>query len=153
MTETQTTINHRAPLARGEIRKHTVGRTIFQVMHASGGMFTQASMRHAEVGPTTVLKTSMHEHEAIAAYADAIEQVERDVEILTFNLPMGADMTLVTGEPRPAPLAELLDAYGEAMAKAAMYVTRSNGMPAATLWAGNADRLKTEILARFGGDR
>ena len=137
MTETQTP-NHRAPLAPGEIRTHTVGLRTFTVMHVAGGSFTQASCRTGIDRPSRVLLTSMDDRSAVEAYADAIEQAESDAideldeadgsmfissstgELidpqagpapdadLSFNLPMGADMQLVTGE-RPTPAPSLAD--------------------------------------------
>lgn len=113
--------NHRAPLAPGEIRTHTVGACTFRVMHVAGGSFTQASVR--EPGqPSKVLCTDRFEFVVVAAYVDAIEAaesvaadalddadgvafissatgelIEPDAD-LTFNLPVGADMRLVSGE-------------------------------------------------------
>jgi hypothetical protein len=77
MTETQTP-NHGAPLAPGEIRTHTVGTQTFQVMHVSGGSFTQAKVRrpigdHME---SHVLCTSRFDSDAVRAYADAIAAAE-----------------------------------------------------------------------------
>lgn len=154
MTETQNPRpDHRAPLAPGEIRTHTVGAQRFQVMHVAGGSFTQASYRDTG-GFATVIATERFEDAAVRAYADAIEQAESDAidelddadgsmfissstgELidpqatpapdadLSFNLPMGADMQLVTGgRPTTAPsfaddvaalreLAILSDRYG-----------------------------------------
>lgn len=68
---------HRAPLAPGEIRAHTVGTRTFQVMHVSGGSFTQATVREAG-GGATVLATDPFADRAVRAYADAIEQAESD---------------------------------------------------------------------------
>lgn len=125
--------DHRAPLAPGEIRTHTVGLRTFTVMHVAGGSFTQASCRTGIDGPSRVLLTSMDDRSAVEAYADAIEQAESDAideldeadgsmfissstgELidpqagpapdadLSFNLPMGANMQLVTGERPTAP--------------------------------------------------
>jgi hypothetical protein len=75
MTETQT--NHRAPLAPGEIRTHTVGDRTFQVMHTGRGMNTKATYRDGVDGVTQVLCTG-YEFRAVRAYADAIEQAESD---------------------------------------------------------------------------
>jgi hypothetical protein len=66
---------HSRPLAPGEIRIHWIGDTSYQVMHVAGGSFTQASVRERGK-PSQVLKTSMHEREAVDAYAEAIEQAE-----------------------------------------------------------------------------
>lgn len=112
MTETQNTKNHRAPLARGEIRTHTVGtpdtpggwRT-FKVMHVAGGSFTQASVSRFGK-PTEVISTDPDARVAVNAYADAIEQAESDAldtdPMDDENLPMGASRTLVTGETNMA---------------------------------------------------
>lgn len=187
-------INHRAPLAPGEIRMHEVGERKFTVMHVAGGSYVQAC-EHGADKPSRVLKTSQWGYEAIDAYADAIEQAESDaidalddadgpsfdasgayldgepVGDLAHNLPMGADMALVTGEgeprrvwtdgepvgetlptPGPGSLSALLDAYGEAMSKGAtcLVLGRTAELVA---YAGRADELKAEILARFGGER
>jgi hypothetical protein len=69
--------NHRAPLVPGEIRTHTVGLQIFQVMHVSGGSYTQATVREL-AQPSRVIATERFESDAVNAYADAIEQAESD---------------------------------------------------------------------------
>lgn len=133
MTETQNPRpDHRAPLAPGEIRTHTVGLRTFTVMHVAGGSFTQATS-HVVGGGARVICTEVFESNAVRAYADAIEQAESDAideldeadgsmfissstgELidpqagpapdadLSFNLPMGANMQLVTGERPTAP--------------------------------------------------
>jgi hypothetical protein len=54
----------------------------------------------------------------------------------------------------PASLATLLDAYGEAMARAAMWLWAPRASVAkAREHAERADALKAEILAQFGGER
>lgn len=69
---------HARPLQPGEIRTHTVGARIFQVMHVAGGSYTQASVR--QIGcAATVLCTNRFEQEAVTAYADAIMQAEMDI--------------------------------------------------------------------------
>lgn len=60
--------------------------------------------------------------------------------------------------PRPPSLAELVNAYGEAMARGGidMALAYGKGQPidtAAAAHAELADALKAEILARFGGER
>lgn len=100
--------SHRSPLAPGEIRTHTVGARTFQVLHVAGGSMTQASYRD-ERSHSTVLCTDVAADVAVKAYADAIQRAE-DAADLSYNLPMGADMRLVTGEdtqPLPAPVTPL----------------------------------------------
>lgn len=152
MTEQQNpSPDHRAPLAPGEIRTHTVGTRTFQVMHVLNGAMAQASYRDAGQ-PSVVITTNQWISNVVGEYADAIEQAEaaeiveetladpnavvtfmpseagqaggyvpserfaiyahddaaeaaeqRAEPDLTFNTPDGASMTLVTGEPQPAP--------------------------------------------------
>lgn len=64
------------------------------------------------------------------------------------NLPLGANRTLVTGEAPGSSLADLVNAYGEAMAKAAMHLAM-NGVAAAVAEADRAQELKAEILKRY----
>lgn len=201
MTKMQTTEDHRAPLAPGEIRTHVVGDRAFRVMHTGNGSFAQASYRDGVDGATQVLHTG-REDIALARYADAIEQAEaaereqpkrldlsqaiaeckRFEEIdraavargesanwweragepvdLEYNLPMGANMTLVNGEVGDS-LRKLIDAYGEAIARGAIVLTggafrgdEATGVAAELLGhTRRADALKTEILRRFGGER
>jgi hypothetical protein len=61
-----TTSEHAKPLRPGEIRTHGP----FSVMHVAGGSFIQAK------GPDGVICTSMWEHAAVDAYADAIARFE-----------------------------------------------------------------------------
>ena len=102
MTESQK--NHRAPLARGEIRTHTVGDQTFQVMHIAGPR-VQARVGVPGGQPSMVLCTDTDAAVAVRAYADAIDGAERiqahlrEAAALSYNLPDGADMALVTGEP------------------------------------------------------
>jgi hypothetical protein len=77
MTETQSTPNHRAPLAPGEIRTHQVGAQKFTVMHVAGGSYTQASVRESG-RPSRVLHTG-REDIAVSRYADAIAEAEEAV--------------------------------------------------------------------------
>jgi hypothetical protein len=71
---------HRAPLAPGEIRTHTVGDRTFKVMHVAGGSFTQMSVRLAD-GCVEHIATERFEQQAVNAYADAIEQAEADMAL------------------------------------------------------------------------
>lgn len=71
-------VDHRAPLAPGEIRSQWVGNQFFQVMHIAGGSFTQATVRTSGPDRPRVLATEMFESDAVRAYADAIEQAEDD---------------------------------------------------------------------------
>jgi hypothetical protein len=160
MTETQT--NHRAPLTPGEIRIHWIGDTSYQVMHVAGGSFTQASVReHGQ--PSRVLKTDTSAAVAVRAYADAIEQAESDrIDALddADGPSYDASGAYLDGEalgemlptPEPGSLAALIDAYGEAMSKGATCLVLGRTAELVE-YAGRADALKAEILARFGGGR
>lgn len=74
MTETS---EHTQPLARGEIRRHTVGVQTFQIMHALAGSYVQVAIR-TEDEPTHVvcLEMAMDEHKALATYAELIRIAE-----------------------------------------------------------------------------
>lgn len=162
-------INHRAPLAPGEIRMHEVGGRKFTVMHVAGGSCVQAC-EHGADKPSRVLKTSQWGYEAIDAYADAIEQAESDAtdalddaDGMSYDASgayLDGEHSWLTNEPlskmlptpEPGSLSALLDAYGEAMSKGAtcLVLGRTAELVA---YAGRADELKAEILARFGGER
>jgi hypothetical protein len=118
MTE-NTNINHRAPLAPGEIRTHRVGARVFKVMHVSGGSFTQASVR-PDGEPATVLLTDMSTRAAVNAYADAIEQAESDA------------IDALEGDDTPEPLT---DSEAEALAVRAGFAPTPRG-----LWPVPQDR-------------
>lgn len=160
MTETQN-IRHDAPLKPGEIRTHTVGDVDFAVMHAANGSFTQATVRDENGG--RVLATEVFEDRAIRAYADAIEQAESDARATRpYDVASGSYVTdEPLGEmlptPEPGSLSELVDAYGEAMARGGIELasgrTVQHGIAAAVEHTTRADALKAEILARFGGER
>lgn len=74
MTETS---KHTQPLARGEIRRHTVGAQTFQIMHAVAGGYVQVAIR-VEDEPTHVvcLEMAMDERKALATYAELIRIAE-----------------------------------------------------------------------------
>lgn len=159
MTETQ--INHRKPLAPGEIRSHVVGNRGFLVMHTGNGAFAQASYRDGVDGPTRVLATDRFADVAVRAYADAIAQAESDA-VDALDDADGPSFTaagaFISDTPTvPKSLAELLDAYGEEMARGGIELasgrTIEHGIAAAVAHTTRADAFKAEILGRFGGGR
>lgn len=75
-------------------------------------------------------------------------------QALAYNLPDGADPLLVTGEHDDAmpSLRALVESYGEAIARAALYLTYGD-RKRVLQQADRAEAVKTEIVTRFGGPR
>lgn len=161
--------SHDAPLLQGEIRTHVVGTRTFKVQHVAGGSFTQATVTDT-AGPTGVLATERFEADAVRSYAAAIVEAESARAVRAASPAYGApgdEPTLImVGNRREAAadaahaallmpwpgegLRELVEAYGEAMARGAMFVVGGDAECAAGMGA-RADALKIEILKRFGG--